>query len=419
MARARIHRQWYDFSNKIVRVELFVDTRTENQFRDAILYNGILLGDSSAEVRVCVRLTRAVTGTDPVFEILASENLFSALDPNARMPANDILDQVYGGRDRPSRARSPPPPDDLAVVLRGRRLYLRPDQARAVRMGMEEYPIMAIQAAYGTGKTVVGAVIAARLAQPGRLVIATATTNVAIAQFTDTLLGLDEYDHLPVLRNPQQGPVYDPDADHQRESSALRDVGIEPKHMYLHHAYKRSEGADNHQLQELWVARDHSRLVDHFESIASRSADSDSGGAPRLPPWVLNYDQRILLVGDDAIPILAAGAVAPSPQPAREPDTLDVRAATTVVLPPVSETMVQCQVARPSSDRSTMLVEGSLLSPDNLFVAPAVSSVNNPRLMISNPSNTPKVLYKNQQLTKARPVVELPNGTILDLYQRF
>ncbi|KAK5974038.1 hypothetical protein GCK32_002120 [Trichostrongylus colubriformis] len=163
-------------------------TPARNQLRNAILYNGNLVGDSSAHVRVCVRLTCAATGTDPVFEILASKNLFSTLDPNAVMHANDILDQVHGGRSRPTRAQSSPPPDDMPVTLGGRRLQLRPDHPRAVRMGTENHAVMAIQAGYETGQTVVWAVIAARLAQPDQLVIATATTNVAVAQFTDALL---------------------------------------------------------------------------------------------------------------------------------------------------------------------------------------------------------------------------------------
>ncbi|XGW27436.1 hypothetical protein V3C99_007774, partial [Haemonchus contortus] len=74
-------------------------------------------------------------------------------------------------------------------------IRLREDQAQAVRMGTSPLPLLAIQAAYGTGKTVVGAYIAARLAQPGQLVVATATTNVAVAQFVDTLLAIDGNQH--------------------------------------------------------------------------------------------------------------------------------------------------------------------------------------------------------------------------------
>ncbi|KAK5968911.1 hypothetical protein GCK32_020630, partial [Trichostrongylus colubriformis] len=71
----------------------------------------------------------------------------------------------------------------------------------ALRMGEQQLPILAIQAAYGTGKTVVGALIAARLCDSLKQgVIAATTTNNAVAQFTDTLLRLDDYKHLPILR---------------------------------------------------------------------------------------------------------------------------------------------------------------------------------------------------------------------------
>ncbi|KIH52452.1 hypothetical protein ANCDUO_17446 [Ancylostoma duodenale] len=67
-------------------------------------------------------------------------------------------------------------------------------------MGSVDHPVVAIQAAYGTGKTVVGALLAGRLANPRHLIVATATTNTAVAQFTDTLLKLSDFRHLNILR---------------------------------------------------------------------------------------------------------------------------------------------------------------------------------------------------------------------------
>ncbi|KAK5968302.1 hypothetical protein GCK32_022915 [Trichostrongylus colubriformis] len=74
-----------------------------------------------------------------------------------------------------------------------------------IRTGPSEWawrmPILAIQAAFGTGKTVVAALIAARLSSTERILVATATTDVAVAQLTDTLLRLNEYrSRLRVLR---------------------------------------------------------------------------------------------------------------------------------------------------------------------------------------------------------------------------
>ncbi|KAK5970534.1 hypothetical protein GCK32_022845 [Trichostrongylus colubriformis] len=76
----------------------------------------------------------------------------------------------------------------------------REDQARAVQLGLAQHPILAIQAAFGTGKTVVGALIAVRLATSYQPVLVTATTNVAVAQLTDTLLKLKDHRDLNILR---------------------------------------------------------------------------------------------------------------------------------------------------------------------------------------------------------------------------
>ncbi|VDO66832.1 unnamed protein product [Heligmosomoides polygyrus] len=82
----------------------------------------------------------------------------------------------------------------MSLRLHGSTLHLRDDQRRAVQMGLSNHPILVIQAAYGSGKTVIGAYLAAQIAATDQnFVIVTATTNVACAQFTETLLHLDDY----------------------------------------------------------------------------------------------------------------------------------------------------------------------------------------------------------------------------------
>ncbi|VDO89763.1 unnamed protein product [Haemonchus placei] len=108
------------------------------------------------------------------------------------------MDAVYASPPRSAqdeRHRAPPAGSSINVQLRERTLRLREDHAQAVRMGTSPLPLLAIQAAYGTGKPVVGAYIAAQLAQPVQLVVATATTNVAVAQFVDTLLAIEGNQH--------------------------------------------------------------------------------------------------------------------------------------------------------------------------------------------------------------------------------
>ncbi|KIH55244.1 hypothetical protein ANCDUO_14601, partial [Ancylostoma duodenale] len=85
--------------------------------------------------------------------------------------------------------------------IKGRAVALTHDQRDAVALGVSELPVVAIQAAFGTGKTVVGSLIAAHLAIERRIpVIVTATTNAAVAQFTETILSLDDYPDLAVVR---------------------------------------------------------------------------------------------------------------------------------------------------------------------------------------------------------------------------
>ncbi|KAK5981701.1 hypothetical protein GCK32_014135, partial [Trichostrongylus colubriformis] len=104
---------------------------------------------------------------------------------------------------------------DMAELLISSESSLPPDNSQvgladfAPPMSSDEQPCLlpkteqpgGEEAAYGTGKTVVGALIAARTYSNFKeRVIATTTTNNAVAQFTDTLLGLDDFRHLDVLR---------------------------------------------------------------------------------------------------------------------------------------------------------------------------------------------------------------------------
>ncbi|KAK5970591.1 hypothetical protein GCK32_022658 [Trichostrongylus colubriformis] len=139
----------------------------------------------------------------------------------------------------------------------------------------------------------------------------------------------------------------------------------------------------------------------------------------RLPHWLLNYEQRVLLIGNDTVPILTQGPQVSNVGDARKDNSFAVRAASTVVLPPTSETFVPCQVAEAGSRVATIVTEGSVIAGDNIMVAPAVTKAGEPHLLLSNPTASPQVIYKNQYLTAARPALELANGTLLDADQWF
>ncbi|VDP13483.1 unnamed protein product [Heligmosomoides polygyrus] len=88
-----------------------------------------------------------------------------------------------------------------SVSYNGVVLQLQHDQIEAIKMSDAKHPVMGIQAAYGTGKTIIGALIAARAARSsGALVIVISTTNTAVAQFADTIMRLDEFKDIRVIR---------------------------------------------------------------------------------------------------------------------------------------------------------------------------------------------------------------------------
>ncbi|XGW21519.1 hypothetical protein V3C99_004464, partial [Haemonchus contortus] len=191
-------------SQKTMEIELHSGQNQHRTLANAIRRYGIVNEENNtAQVPIYIRLCRESVGADPIFDISASVSLLKPLlHPSGSSLANTILDTVYASRRRVSFA----PPTRLtrslptSIQVGCRNLHLKNEQALAIQLGTEDYPILAIQAAFGTGKTLVGAAIAARLASAGQQVIVTATTNVAVAQFTDTLLQLGGYNHLHILR---------------------------------------------------------------------------------------------------------------------------------------------------------------------------------------------------------------------------
>ncbi|VDP44876.1 unnamed protein product [Heligmosomoides polygyrus] len=85
-------------------------------------------------------------------------------------------------------------------TIKGTRVFLTDDQNNAVNVGTSTlYPLVAIQAAFGTGKTVVGAMIAG-LQSVTSSVIVTASTNADVAQFAETVKLMAEFADVPLIR---------------------------------------------------------------------------------------------------------------------------------------------------------------------------------------------------------------------------
>ncbi|WKX94470.1 hypothetical protein Q1695_011609 [Nippostrongylus brasiliensis] len=186
----------YRFETRTLHVTLHTTISCHEHMRNLIDRFG-RLQQRAVRVSACVRLGRLPIRTDPLFELLAEEEVFGTFHPSRDCRANAILNRLYDHRqagadpDVPVPAQAPPAP--MSVRLDNVPIDLRADQIHAVQMGDIDTPILAIQAAFGTGKTVVGALIAARLATayPEAIIVAMATTNGAIPRC------------LTVVRRPQ------------------------------------------------------------------------------------------------------------------------------------------------------------------------------------------------------------------------
>ncbi|XGW34069.1 hypothetical protein V3C99_018103 [Haemonchus contortus] len=140
--------------------------------------------DNVTTVRVCVRLAPPPFGAEPLYELISQSQLFGEFPENSQATA--VLNAIYG-QQRIEAGPDGPQHENVSVSVGGRSFTLREDQVAALRMSERRLPILAIQAAFGTGKTVVGALIAARtFSKFQERVIATTSTNTAVAQLTDT-----------------------------------------------------------------------------------------------------------------------------------------------------------------------------------------------------------------------------------------
>ncbi|VDO86603.1 unnamed protein product [Heligmosomoides polygyrus] len=120
---------------------------------------------------------------------------------------SQILDIVYGHKpadptpNEETDPQRPHPAYPTTSVYKGQTLSLTADQHAALALGLKGAPIAAIQAAFGTGKTVYEALVAGLLVARGKgPVIVTASTNHAVAHFANTLLALNDFSKLNLLR---------------------------------------------------------------------------------------------------------------------------------------------------------------------------------------------------------------------------
>ncbi|CAJ0600329.1 unnamed protein product [Cylicocyclus nassatus] len=151
-------------------------------------------------VEICVKLGPQSTSSNPIYDIISRTSVFEQLSPGSR--GDEAIDAGYG-RGKMSCANKDDPvmydPDDGEVecVVNGRRVELTLEQRRAVALGLSRYPLVGIQAAFGTGKTLIGALIAATSATSAPVIVV-AQTNAAVAHFTNILLSIGGKAAFPV-----------------------------------------------------------------------------------------------------------------------------------------------------------------------------------------------------------------------------
>ncbi|KHJ97536.1 integrase core domain protein, partial [Oesophagostomum dentatum] len=160
--------------------------------------------DTTPFVDICVQLSRPPPTANPAYECVSRMPIYAQLSSSSM--ASTIVDTVYGRTalgcvNQNEASPFTPLTGDYTCIFRGRKLTLTDDQRDAVALGLSNLPIVAIQAAFGTGKTMVGALTAVTLVfSHHTCVVVTATTNAAVAQFTETVLSLDGADQLAIVR---------------------------------------------------------------------------------------------------------------------------------------------------------------------------------------------------------------------------
>lgn len=172
-----------------------------------VTYQAGSVAGNSALLDVCVKLEKHASSAIPAYEAVTGMDLLN--DIPADSLGRTILDIVYGAAEPQENASSLLVVDEAHIILNGRIVQLTDDQRQALAMGHTPFPIAGIQAAFGTGKTIVGSCIAAQQAKLGRKVIVTATTNAAVAQFTEAILSLDAFLDVPSFRYIAESIIFD------------------------------------------------------------------------------------------------------------------------------------------------------------------------------------------------------------------
>uniref|UniRef100_A0A7I4YUF1 Secreted protein n=1 Tax=Haemonchus contortus TaxID=6289 RepID=A0A7I4YUF1_HAECO len=116
VARTTIARTSLNFTGQVLKVELHSEPRTHRAVYRAIERYGSV--DRNTQC-VSARLCPTTSGTEPLFEVFAIQNLFGNIPINAPSMANEILNMVYGSTRRRSMEATAPsrPPSVTTIVI--------------------------------------------------------------------------------------------------------------------------------------------------------------------------------------------------------------------------------------------------------------------------------------------------------------
>ncbi|RCN28088.1 hypothetical protein ANCCAN_26175 [Ancylostoma caninum] len=163
----------------------------------ALAYGGI---GQERFVNVWLMLGKLPTSADPLYETVVRMRLFDNLHPGSL--GNTILDGVYCKRSFTPVVERPPVSEEqlrsLVLTIGRKKISLTREQQKAVLRGLAGCPVVGIPANFGSGKTLVAAVMAA-LSRKERVIL-TGDTNEVVAKVANTLCSIEEFKDRKVLR---------------------------------------------------------------------------------------------------------------------------------------------------------------------------------------------------------------------------
>ncbi|EYB94997.1 hypothetical protein Y032_0165g50 [Ancylostoma ceylanicum] len=189
-------------ANKPDLHELAVTLVARQRSQDHLIRDFAYRGDRGGLcVNVWVMLGKLPTSASPLYETVSRMRLFDNLHPGSL--GNTILDAVYCRRSlKPIVERLRVSKEQLRglteLTVGGKKITLTLEQQKAVLLGCAGYPVVGIPANFGSGKTLVAAVLAA-MSRKERVIL-TGATNEVVAKVANTLCSIGELRNIKVLR---------------------------------------------------------------------------------------------------------------------------------------------------------------------------------------------------------------------------